>query len=87
MATLPISDSHILWQVTNIDNEVLILKDPGTPTEKVVYRVDVTYKNRVAQAIKDIRKLNGYLDLNQRIHAVFWLGYFYAHLNMGRRGR
>lgn len=79
MAVLPIGDDGSHWVITDVDNKVLVIKNPGQDDEVTILRLDVK-KDDIYPGIEMI-KSSSELNDKQKSVAGFWYGYFYAHLS------
>lgn len=80
MALLPANDDGTQWQMTTVGYaDVTLIENPGTDDEKVHFRIDGKNKAEYKTAMTYIEHSSP-LNTNQKLQAMFWLGYFYGHL-------
>jgi hypothetical protein len=78
MAILPPADDGIVFQMTNIDRQVLIIKNPGFDDEEVILRFEEDWTPVLLQKYIDmINNCAEFSSAKQMYHALVWLGYFY----------
>lgn len=78
MAILPPADDGIVIQITDIDKQVLIIKNPGYDEEEVILRFNEGWTPQTfAKYIYLIRHCTEFSSYEQMQHALAWLGYFY----------
>lgn len=78
MAILPPAKDGIVYQITNMDNVVIIVKNPGWDEEDVILRFDLGWRpHTLLTYIRQITECKKFSSPDQIQHALVWLGYFY----------
>lgn len=77
MAMLSTREGEKEIQMTNISDNVLIIRAPGLDTEEVLHRFPDVGNRRLIGGYRN--EIMGSPTLNdaQKFDAIFWLGYFY----------
>ncbi len=81
MAILPQEPNGPQWQITDINNLVFLIENPGLDNERVHFQWDLTNSMGVSKAIQEATTYGALLTKAQTEMLVFWLGYFYAHFS------
>ncbi len=79
MAILPNNADGEEFIITSLENDVLIIKNPGYGNEEVLIKYDARDINATKDVKDALKNSNLFLE-NQKIEIYFWMGYFYAHL-------
>lgn len=71
--------------VTDVDQEVLLIQNPGQDDEVVLTAFDPEDKMQFFVALREVRNLYSkcLFSFDEAQQVSFWFGYFYAH--MGRQ--
>jgi hypothetical protein len=78
VAILPHAEDGIVFQITNMDDTVIIVKNPGWDNEEVILRFDEGWHpRRLPKYIDMITESEKFSSNFQKTYALVWLGYFY----------